>query len=76
MTDEGQCTTLITVGGANPGEVVLGCIRKHPEQSMRSKAVGSVPPQPLPQPLLPDSLLEFLPRLPFMTDRDTNQDNR
>jgi hypothetical protein len=49
------------VGGASPGQAVLGCLRKHPERSVRSKLVGSVPPQPLPQLLLPDSLLEFLP---------------
>jgi hypothetical protein len=44
------------VGGANPGLVVLGSIRKQAEQARGSKPVRNIPPWPLHQ--LPD-LLEF-----------------
>jgi hypothetical protein len=53
------------VGGAIPGLVVLGSIRKQAEQARRSKPVSSIPPWPLHQPLLPD-LLEFQSRLPLV----------
>jgi hypothetical protein len=43
------------VGGAIPGLVVLGSIRK---QARGSKPVSNIPPWPLHQLLLPD-LLEF-----------------
>jgi hypothetical protein len=47
-----------TVGGAIPGLVVLGSIRKQAEQARGSKPVRNIPPWPLHQFLLPD-LLEF-----------------
>jgi hypothetical protein len=47
------------VGGAIPGLVVLGSIRKQAEQARGSKPVRNTPPWPLHQPLLSD-LLEFL----------------
>ena len=43
------------VGGAIPGLVVLGSIRKQAEQAMRSKPVSSTPPWPLLQLLPPGS---------------------
>jgi hypothetical protein len=46
------------VGGAIPGLVVLGSIRKQAEQTRGSKPVSNIPPWPLHQLLLPD-LLEF-----------------
>ena len=46
------------VGGAIPGLVVLGSIRKQTEQTRGSKPVSNIPPWPLHQLLLPD-LLEF-----------------
>jgi hypothetical protein len=46
------------MGGAIPGLVVLGSIRKQAEQARESKAVSNIPPWPLHQLLLPD-LLEF-----------------
>jgi hypothetical protein len=46
------------VGGAIPGLVVLGSIRKQTEQARGSKPVKNIPPWPLHQLLLPD-LLEF-----------------
>ena len=46
------------VGGAIPGLVVLGSIRKQTEQAKGSKPVSNIPPWPLHQLLLPD-LLEF-----------------
>jgi hypothetical protein len=46
------------VGGAIPGLVVLGSIRKQVEQARGSKPVSNIPPWPLHQLLLPD-LLEF-----------------
>jgi hypothetical protein len=46
------------VGGAVPGLVVLGSIRKQAEQVRGSKPVRNIPPWPLYQLLLPD-LLEF-----------------
>jgi hypothetical protein len=46
------------VGGAFPGLVVLGSLRKQVEQARRSKPVSNIPPWPLHQLLLPD-LLEF-----------------
>ena len=33
-----------TVGGAVPGQVVLGCVGKADEQAMESKLVSSIPP--------------------------------
>lgn len=52
--------TKITVGGANPGLIVLGAIRKQVEQAMRSKPVSSIPPQPLQQLQPPGSRPDFL----------------
>jgi hypothetical protein len=46
------------VGGAVPGLVVLGSIRKQAEQGRGSKPVRNISPWPLHQLLLPD-LLEF-----------------
>jgi hypothetical protein len=46
------------VGGAIPGLVVLGSIRKQAEQARGSKPVSNTPPWPLHQLLLSD-LLEF-----------------
>jgi hypothetical protein len=46
------------VGGAIPGLVVLGSIRKQAEQARESKPVRNIPPWLLHQLLLPD-LLEF-----------------
>ena len=46
------------VGGAIPGLVVLGSIRKQAEQARGSKPVSNIPPWSLHQLLLPD-LLEF-----------------
>jgi hypothetical protein len=46
------------VGGAIPGLVVLGSIRKHAEKARGSKPVSNIPPWPLHQLLLPD-LLDF-----------------
>jgi hypothetical protein len=48
------------VGGAIPGLVVLGSIRKQAEQASGSKPVSSIPPWPLHQLLLPAlALCEF-----------------
>ena len=47
------------VGGAIPGLVVLGSIRKQAEQARGNKPVKNIPPWPLHQLLLPD-LLEFM----------------
>jgi hypothetical protein len=47
------------VGGAIPGLVVLGSIRKQAEQASGSKPVSNIPPWPLHQLLLP-ALCEFL----------------
>ena len=46
------------VGGAIPGLVVLGSIRKKAEQAGGSKPVSNIPPWPLHQILLP-GLLKF-----------------
>jgi hypothetical protein len=46
------------VGGAIPGLVVPGSVRKQAEKARRSKPVRDIPPWPLHQLLLPD-LLEF-----------------
>jgi hypothetical protein len=46
------------VGGAIPGLVVSGSIRKQSEKGRGSKPVNRIPPWPLHQLLLPD-LLEF-----------------
>jgi hypothetical protein len=52
------------VGGATPGLVALGSIRKQAEQARRSKPVSSTPPWSLHQ-LLPPS---FCPvRVPVLT---------
>ena len=47
-----------TVGGAIPGLVVLGSIRKQAEQARGSKPASNIPPWPLHQLPFPD-LLEF-----------------
>ena len=44
------------VGGAIPGLIVLGSIRKQAEQARRSKPGSNIPPWPLHQLLLPDLL--------------------
>jgi hypothetical protein len=46
------------VGGATPGLVVLGSMRKQDKQVRGSKPVSNIPPWPLHQLLLPD-LFEF-----------------
>jgi hypothetical protein len=46
------------VGGAIPGLVVLGSVRKQAEQARASKPVSNIPPWPLHQLLLP-ALWEF-----------------
>jgi hypothetical protein len=46
------------VGGATPGLVVLGSIRKQAEQGRGSNPASNIPPWPLHQLLLPD-LLKF-----------------
>jgi hypothetical protein len=43
-----------TVGGAIPGLMVLGSIRKQAEQARSSKPIRNTPPWPLHQLLLPD----------------------
>ena len=48
----------LLVGGAIPGQVVLGSIREQGEQARGSKPVRNTPPWLLHQLLLPD-LLEF-----------------
>jgi hypothetical protein len=53
------------VGGAIPGLVVLGSIRKQAEQGRGSKPVSNVPPWSLHQLLFPD-LLEFQSWLPLV----------
>ncbi len=53
------------MGGAIPGLVVLGSIRKQAEQARESKPVSKIPPWPLHQLLLPD-LLEFQSLLPLL----------
>lgn len=45
------------VGGAIPGLVVLGSIRKQAEQTRGSKPVRNIPPWPLHQLLSPGSCL-------------------
>jgi hypothetical protein len=48
------------VGGTIPGLVVLGSIRKQPEQARGSKPVSDIPPSPLHHLLLPHLLeLQF-----------------
>jgi hypothetical protein len=42
------------VGGAIPGLVALGSIRKQAEQAKGSKPVNNIPPWPLCQLLLPE----------------------
>jgi hypothetical protein len=37
----------MTLGGANPRQMVLMCIRKQAEQAPGSKPVSSTPPWPL-----------------------------
>jgi hypothetical protein len=44
-----------TVGGAIPGLVVLGSIRKQAKQARGSKPVSNIPPWPLHQLLPPSS---------------------
>jgi hypothetical protein len=50
------------VGGAIPGLVVLGFVRKQAEQARGSKPVSNIPPWPLHQLLLP-VLLQFQSQL-------------
>ena len=53
------------VGGAIPGLVVLGVVRNHSEQTVRSKPVSNTPPWPLHQLLPPSSCpVWVLPWLP------------
>jgi hypothetical protein len=53
------------VGGAIPGLIVLGSIRKQGEQARGSKPVMNIPPWPLHQFLIPD-LLDFQSWLPLV----------
>jgi hypothetical protein len=48
------------VGGAIPGLVVIGSIRKQAEQGRGSKPVSNIPPWPVHQFVLPD-ILELQP---------------
>ena len=43
----------VSVGGATPGEVVLGAVRKNSEQVIWEQAGKRTPPRPLPRCLLP-----------------------
>jgi hypothetical protein len=56
------------VGGAIPGLVVPGSVRKQAEQAMRSKPVSSTPPWPLHQLLPPDSYPAPVPVLASLND--------
>lgn len=51
------------VGGAIPGLVAVGSIRKQAEVAMESKLVSRTPPQFLHQPLPPDSFPVRVPAL-------------
>ena len=51
----------LTVGGATPGEVVLGIIRKQAEQAIGSKSVSSTSPWPRYQLLPPGSYPVWVP---------------
>ena len=53
------------MGGAFPGLVVLGSIRKQAEQAMRSKPISSISSC-----FQVTGLLEFLSRLPPVMDYD------
>ena len=53
------------VGGAIPGLVVLGSIKKQSEQTMGSKQVSSIPPWPLHQLLPPGSCPAGVPVLTY-----------
>jgi hypothetical protein len=59
------------VGGAIPGLVVLGSIRKQAEQARESKPISSIPPWPLHQLLLP-VLCEFHSYLPLVMNSNVN----
>lgn len=48
------------VGGATPGQVALGAVRKQAGEALRSKPVSSIPLAPLPQLLPPGSSLTSL----------------
>jgi hypothetical protein len=57
------------VGGAIPGLVVLGSIRKQAEQIMKSNPVSSILPQPLHHLLPPGSCPVRVPVLTSFSDR-------
>ena len=56
------------MGGAIPGLVVLGPIRKQAEQAAESKPVSSTPPWPLHQLLPPGSCPAGVPDLTSFDD--------
>jgi hypothetical protein len=56
------------IGGAIPGLVVMGSIRKQAEQARRSKPVSSAPPWPLHQFLPPGSCSACVPVLTSFSD--------
>lgn len=56
------------MGGAIPGQVVLGAVRKQDEQGMESKSVSRVLPRPLLQFQSQVACLELRPWLPLMMD--------
>jgi hypothetical protein len=60
------------VGGAIPGLIVLGSMRRQAEQAMESKPVSNIPPWPLHQLLLP-GLLEFQSLLPLVMNCKPNK---
>jgi hypothetical protein len=56
------------MGGAIPGLVVLGSVRKQAEKAMKSKPLSSTPPWPLHQQLPPGSCPVWVPVLNPFTD--------
>ena len=63
VSDWWKRASLPIVGGATPGLVVLGSIRKEAEQAVKSKPVSNIPPWPLHQLLPPDSCPIWVPVL-------------
>ena len=56
------------VGGFIPGMVVSGSLREQTEQAMGASQVNSIPPQPVPQLLLPGSCPVLIPVLSSFFD--------
>lgn len=57
-------------GGAIPGKVVPGCMRKQAEEAMRRRPTGNTPPWPLLQFSIVSSFLQHLLRLALVMDCD------